>query len=441
MDYLKKIISQWLRGNTKKIAINISWLSFDKAFHMLIALSLGIWFARYLGPEKFGTFSYALSITSLLALFASLGLNNIVIREIVKTPEKKNELIGSAFISKVLGGVFAYILCIVIINIIEPDDIFIRLLVVILGVQLILLAFEVIELWFKSQVDSKKAVIAKSSSVLLISAVKVYLILTEASLISFAYLTTVGSILTALSLVIIYQIDGEKVIKWKFSLPVVKSLLKDSWPLIFAGMSISVHMKIDQIMVGNILGEKALGNYAVAVKLTETWFFLPIVIVASVYPSMIKYKEYCEILYLKRFQQLYIIMTWIAITIAVPTSFLSSSLINLLFGVQYSEASSVLFLYVWSAVPIFLGVASGSYLMIENYSKVSLYKTVLGAASNVILNLLLIPILGLTGAAISTLISHSIATIYIIFLKSTRQQAIMMLKSFIPWQLFKKEGY
>jgi polysaccharide transporter, PST family len=441
MELYKTVRTFWLKGEAKKITANISWLSFDKLFRLIISLSVGIWFARYLGPEKYGTFTYALSITGLLAFLSSLGLNDIVIREIVKSPEKKHEFIGTVFLLKTTGGIIAYLLCIIIISIIEPDDIFVRLLVAIMGLQLIMSAFDVVELWFISQVNSKKAVLAKSVAFFLISLAKIYLILSKAPLISFAYLTAAGSVLIALALMAVYQFDGEKSLKWKVNSSVAKRLLNDSWPLIFAGLSVSIYMKIDQVMVGNILGDFALGNYAVAVKLTETWYFLPTVIVASVYPSIIKYKEQSNVRYLKRLQQLYFLMTWLAIGIALPTSFLSGYFINMLFGVQYAAASPVLILYVWSAIPVFLGVASSAYLTTENLNKITLFRTVLGAVVNVFMNLLLIPLLGLMGAAISTLISYNISTFYIFALKRTRQQAMMMVRSFNPCLPFENRSY
>lgn len=196
MELYKRFKRFWLKGEAKKITSNFSWLTSSKIFSMIISLSVGVWFARYLGPEKYGTFTYALSITGLVAFFASLGLNDIVVREIVKRPEKKYEFIGTAFLLNIIGGTIAYVLCLIIISIIEPDDHLLRLLVAVLGVQLIFISIDVSELWYLAQVNTKKVVIAKSAALIIISAAKIFLIITKASLVSFAYLMAAGSILT-----------------------------------------------------------------------------------------------------------------------------------------------------------------------------------------------------------------------------------------------------
>ena len=434
MEFKKTLDTLRSRSNLRKILNNITWLTFDKAFHLIIGLLVGIWFARYLGPEKYGTFNYALSIIALFNVFTTLGLNNIVIREIVKKPDSKHTYLGTAFAMMFCGGIFAYFASLVAISIIEPDNNLVNWLVAIMGFQLIMNSMKVIEVWFQSQVLSKNTVFAKSVSLLLVSIIKVYLIVVNAPLLSFAYLTAAGSLLTALFLFITYKYNGQSVRKWNIDFSVGKKLLSDSWPLIFAGLSVSVYMKIDQVMVGNMLGEYALGNYSVAVKLTDIWYFIPTVIVASVYPSIIRYKETSKEIYMKRLQQLYYLMTWSAIAIALLITFFASFIINLLFGIQYSEASNVVIYHVWSAVPVFLGVAVGSFMAAENLTRISMYMNILGAIVNVICNLLLIPIFGLIGASIATLISYCFATFFRFFIPETKQQAIMMFRSFLPWK-------
>ena len=132
---------------------------------------------------------------------------------------------------------------------------------------------------------------------------------------------------------------------------------------------------------------------------------------------------------MSRIQKLYDILTWLAIAIAVPVTLFSTFIVSLLFGQEYLASAPVLTLYIWAGIPVSLGVASGQYLVNENLTKISFYRTLVGMIVNVILNFILIPIYGIIGSALATLISYSIATFSIGFSKKTYKQLIMMMKS------------
>ena len=124
-------------------------------------------------------------------------------------------------------------------------------------------------------------------------------------------------------------------------------------------------------------------------------------------------------------------MTWIAVAIAIPITFLSNNIISIVYGTNYIQASPVLSIYVWAGIFVFLGVASGKFLLAENYTRIAFYRTLFGAVINVVLNIIFIPKYGIKGAAITTLISYFAATFFIVFMKNTRQQSVMMFKSLL----------
>lgn len=435
--FYKQINSLWGRQNLQKVIKNISWLTFERAINLIYGLVIGVWFARYLGPEQYGLYNYALSIIVLLTIFSGLGLNDIVIREIVKNPQQKYTYLGSAFGLTLISSIGAYLIAIAAVSILEPGNQVIRILVSIMGLQLLFTSFVTINTWFASQVESKKIVLVRAIALIVVSGLKIYLIINEAPLIYFAWLLGLGAALFSVLMIMVYRLSREDILKWNFRLDCAKALIKDSWPLILAGLSISVYMKTDQVMVGNMLGETALGYYSAAVKLSEVLYYVPMVIVPSFYPSIIKYKLVSENLYLKRLQLLYLLMTWLAIPIALVISFLSPLILNISFGFQYIAASEIFVLYTWAAIPVYLGVASNSYLMTENMTKISFYRSVLGAVVNIMLNWLLIPMIGLKGAAFATLISQSLTIVSLLFFNKARFQFILIVKSFLPWS-FKK---
>lgn len=191
-------------------------------------------------------------------------------------------------------------------------------------------------------------------------------------------------------------------------------------------------MKIDQVMIKEMLDNKAVGDYAAAVRLSEAWYFIPMVITSSLFPAIINAKKISEELYYKRLQKLYDLMVWMAITIALPMTFLSDWVVNLLYGTKYSEAGNVLIINAWAGIFVFLGIASNKWFMIENLQQFLFYRTFAGAIFNFILNVILIPEIGIQGAAIATLFSQMIAAyLFDFFTDITRKIFFMKTKSLL----------
>lgn len=420
----------------KRYFHNTSWLFFEKIIRVVLGAFVIISITNYLGPKDFGLYSYALSFAGLFTVIATLGLDSILIRELVKTPELKNELLGSGFILKFIGA-FISVLLLAVAVIFTSHDSFTNLLIFTIAVAPVFQSLNVVDFFFQSKVQSKNSVIVQSSSFFVTSVIKLLLIYFEASLLSFAIFTTAEFILLAIGYVIMYKSKSLKIFSWRFNKNIAKTLLIDSWPLVLSGVVITIYMKIDQVMIKQMLGDYEVGIYASAVRLCEAWYFLPAIITASLFPAIVNAKKVNENLYQNRLQKLYDLLAWAAIAIAVPTTFLSKFIIEILYKPEFLPAASVLTIYIWAGVAVFLGVASSQYLIAENFTKTAFYRTFIGMVVNVILNFILIPIYGITGSAAATLISYSAATFSIIFDRQTRGQSFMMLKAILFLDLFK----
>lgn len=414
----------------KKYFFNTSWLFSEKILKVVLGFVVVVAVTNYLGAKDFGLYSYALSFTGIFSVIASLGLDNILTRELIKSPEKKKILLGTSFILKISGAFVVLILLVIVLLVIENST-FTRALILILAASTIFQSFFVIEFLFQSQVLAKYPVIVKSLSFFIASGIKLLLIFLNASLIYFVIFTTFEFLILAIGLIIIYFQRGSNIFHWKFDKKLALKLLDDSWPLVLSGLAIGVYMYIDQIMITKMLGESENGSYATAVKLCEAFYFIPMIITSSLFPAIVNAKEVSEKLYLSRLQKLYDLLAWIAMAIAVPVSLLSGFIIQLLYKPEYLPAAPVLAIYIWAGVATFLGVGSSQYLIAENYTKVSFYRTFAGMVANIILNIYLIPAYGINGAAIATLISYSLATFSLFFNKKTKKQTIMMFKSIL----------
>jgi len=429
---------------------NTLWLFGEKILRIVVGLFVGIWVARYLGPEQFGLFSYAQSFVGLFTAIATLGLDGIVVRELVKDESRRDELIGTAFWLNILGALGVLIVLAIAINFTSNDS-YTSSLVFIIASATIFQSFNVVDMYFQSKVLSKYIVYANVISLFISSIVKITLILNEAPLIAFAWVILFDSFILASGFIYFYLknrrhneqpnrysvFDTESSFAWKFNKSTAFSLLKDSWPLILSGIVISIYMKIDQVMIKEMMNAEAVGQYAAAVRLSEAWYFIPMVIASSLFPAIINAKKQSEELYYARLQKLYSLMVWLAIAIALPMTFLSDWVVHFLYGEQYNQAGSVLMIHIWAGVFVFLGVASGKWLLSENLQIFSTVNTSIGAIVNIWLNYILIPKIGVSGAAWATLISYFVAAyLCLLFFKKTRINFVNLSKSLLFIRIF-----
>ena len=423
-----------LLGKTK-YAKNTYWLLAERIVRIAINFFVTIYLVKYLGPDNFGLLSYSISFVTILASFAALGMDSIIVRDLVAEENRSNSIIGTSFYLRLVASIIS-IIFIFFVLVLSHEEFLTSSLILIISTSTIFQSFYVIDFYFQAKVKSKFTVYAQFISLVISSAVKVYLIIIKADLIYFAYAFALETLLFAIGLLVVYKIQKDGRLKWNFSISLSKKILRDAFPLLLAGVVVAIYMKIDQIMIKKMLDNTQAGYYAAAVKICELWYFIPMAISSSLFPAIINAKKVNEKIYQQRMQQFYDIMSWLSVGIAIPLTIFAPQIITLLFGVKFVPAVPVLQIYIWSAVATFLGVASSQYLVAENLTKLSFYRTFLGMVVNVALNFILIPKIGIVGSALATLVSYSLATFSIIFYKNTFNQVIMMLRSLFFISIF-----
>ncbi len=423
----------------KKYFFNTSWLFLEKVTKLIVGLFVGIWVARYLGPEQFGLFSYAQSFVGIFMVLSTLGIDEILIRELVKENSKRDVLLGTSFVIKIFGAVLLFAALFVALIFFDENQLTQSLMYVI-AFSSVFHSFFVIDAFFQARVLSRFSVYANVVSLIISAIVKILLIVYEFSLIYFAISITFDTVIIAIGYVYYYRKNKLSIFDWHLNWGVAKYLLKNSWPLILSGIVVSMYMKIDQIMIKEMLNTESVGKYAVAVRLSEAWYFIPIVISASLFPSIINSKLFNPAQYHIRLQKLYSLMVLIAYLIAIPMTFFSDFVVGILYGEAYSGAGSILMIYIWASVFVFLGVSSGKWYLNENLQRLSLYRTIFGLFLNVVLNYYLISTIGTNGAAISTLISQAgVGYVFDIFNSRTSHQFVMKTKALFLIDIFKKQ--
>jgi polysaccharide transporter, PST family len=394
----------------KKIIKNIAWLSGDQVLRLAVSFVVGAWVARYLQPTQYGLLNYALAFVSLFAPFANLNeLNQIVVRDITLEPEAKNKILGTTFFLKLLGSFITILLSIVSILVLRPDDKLAQSLVIILSFNTLFSSCNTIDCWFQYQIQSKYTVIAKNITFTILTFLRITLIHFNAPLVAFAWVITIEAALSAIAVIIAYNISGQTLKAWRSSFLTAKKLLKDSWGLILSGFAIAVYLKIDQTMLGQIVDDKAVGIYSVAVRLAEICCILPTPIIASFTSSIIEAKSRSDKEFYEQLQKLFDLMIVLAYSIAIVMCLIAKPAILLVYGKYYEAAGDVVLIHVWSIIFVFMGITKSIWIIAENQGIYALIFTFLGAAINILLNFWLIPKYQEIGAAIATLISYGFA--------------------------------
>lgn len=421
---------------------NTSWLFGEKILRMVVGLFVGIWVARYLGPEQFGLFSYAQSFVGLFTAIATLGLDGIVVRELVKDESRRDELIGTAFYLKLIGAIAVLIVLAVAIQFTSNDH-YTNVLVFIIASATIFQAFNVVDMYFQAKVLSKYVVYANVISLFISSIVKIVLILNDAPLIAFAWATLFDSIVLALGFIYFYLKNNSKfkIQNLKFSKATAVALLKDSWPLILSGGLLTIQAYIDQVMIQEFRGSVEVGYYSVAIKLIAFLGFMPMIIKNSLFPAIQGAKKHSEKLYIERLLNFYRLNFLLFLVFAIPIFFFAEKIVVLLFGEVYQPAGVLLALLAIRLFFANMGVARGAYMLSENMMKFSMITMAIGTVVNVLLNYLWIPEYGAKGAVIATIISF-VVTIYVVdlFYSKARSNVFLQVKSIFTFYKIKLKG-
>jgi len=414
---IKKIIpDKWLwifkHNGFRRYFINTGWMFLGQIFSLIVSFFIGVWIARYLGPENYGILNYAVAFVGLFGFIASLGIDSILNRELIKTPEKRDVLLGTAFKLKVVGGIAALALAVISI-LMSQTTLLIQFLVIIFSFNFILQAINVISIYFQSKVESKNNVKVSIISTLISSVLKVGVILLDKGVIWIMLVYILDFVWQWINFVYVYKRQGLKIRDWKFDNDLAKKILKNSWPLILAQAAGYIYLKVDQVIIGLMLGNYEVGLYAVAVKVTEIWYFIPSIICSSLFPAIINAKLTDVKVYKKRLSNLYVLMFILSLIIAITITFLAKPIMTVLFGNNYLESVAILKIYIWSSVGLFLTVAVNQYLISENSVKTIFWFNFLSMIINIGLNIWLIPLIGLLGAAWATLISYFVIPVSI----------------------------
>ena len=418
MALIDKILSKLGASETKiKVFRNLYWAVLGKVVTLLGGLFVGILVARYLGPEQYGLMSYVISYVSLFQIFASFGMEGIEVREMSKDGVDVNLILGTVFRIKLILAIITVILVIGTALIFETSS-FTIFMIVIYSFSIILNRFSVIRSYFTAIVWNEYIVKTEISRTILGTIIKIILLLCKAPLWTFVVASVFDIVLLSVGYILAYQTKIAPMSLWKYDRNIAKYFFKQSFPLMLSGAAVVIYQRIDQVMIGNMIDKEAVGQFSVATRFVEVLIFVPTIIAQTITPVLVKlWNQSDKNLYKQRVQLFMNVTIWGCLLLALFVFIFSDKLIIYTFGREYIPAIALLQVMVFKTFGIALAATSGQIIVIEELQKYAVIRNILGCFTCIGLNLLMIPILGVIGAAyvsiIATIVSGCLSHLFI----------------------------
>ena len=383
---------------------NSSWMIMEYGLRVVSAIFVSIYVARYLGPEQFGILSYALAVVIVFMTISRLGMDSILVRDLSKDPTEAKAYMGTSFWLMVIASIVFLVVLSTLVYFVESDP-NTKGYIWIISLGLLFQALLVVDFGFQAQVKARYSSIAKSSALIVGSMIKLYLVWAQADLEFFAIAYVIDSVVIGIMLLVMHFYQRQINFLFSFNIEIARRLLKSSWPMVLSAVAAMLYLRIDQIMIQNMIGSYELGLYMASSKLLEMWIMLVYVISISLLPVLAKKRSGCmkqyEVLVINIFRGFvfsgFLFMVFILI--------FGDEVIELTFGVEYKNALVALLILSLGAPLIALRVITVRYLTIEGLEKKVATRTIIALIISIALNYLLIPIFGISGAAMSTVLA------------------------------------
>lgn len=410
---------------------NAGWLIVGKIIQMIINFLVSIFTARYLGPSNYGLINYAGAYVAFFTSLCTLGINSVIIKDFVDNPESQGETVGTTIGLRAISSFLSALLIILIISVVDRGEITTLIVAALCSTQLIFHVLDTINYWFQSRYESKVTAIATLIAFVVTAAYKVVLLVLHKDVTWFAFATSIDYILLGVLLLISYKrASGPKL---SFSWIKGKLLISKSYHYILSGMMVAIYGQTDRLMLKQMLSETTVGYYSLAASINNMWVFVLQAIIDSVYPTVMKlYNIGDKKGFEKKNRQLYAIVIYTSIFVAVMFVLFGKYAIKILYGDAYLPAATPLKIITWYTIFSYLGVARNAWIVCENKQRYLKYMYFAAAIINIILNYFMIPVWGASGAAAASLITQIMTSMILpFFIRDMRPNVKLMADAFL----------
>lgn len=410
---------------------NAGWIIGCKIVQSLLNFVIGMITARYLGPSNYGVISYVASIVAFAMPLMQLGLKNTLVKEFVDTPEKEGSILGTAMVINIISSIACMIGSVAFVMFVNAGERETIIVCALYSLTLLFNATEMTQYWFQSKLLSKYPSIAALVAYVVVAIYKIYLLVTQKSIVWFALSNVIDYALISVMLIVIYvKVGGQKL---SFNWSLGKELLSRSKYYIIPSMMVIIFQHTDRIMIKLMAGETETGLYSAAITCIGITGFVFAAIIDSARPLILEEKIKNEANYEKRVTQLYSIITCLSLAQSIGMTVLAKPIVLILYGADYSKTALILAVAVWYITFGHYGSVRNIWILAENQQKYLTGINIAGASANVLLNLCLIPILGAVGAAIASVVTQFFTNVIIGFIiKPIRRNNYLMIQGLNP---------
>lgn len=413
-----------------KTAKNAGWIIGGKIAQMLVNLLVGLLTARYLGPSNYGLINYAAAYTAFFAAFCTLGINSVLVKEFIDYPGEEGKIIGTALGVRAISSFLSALVIVCIVSIADAGDRTTIAVVALSSIGMIFHVFEVINPWFQSRLQSKVTAVVSLIAYAATAVYKVVLLVLGKDVTWFAFATSVDYICVGLLLMVAYKKHNGG--RLTFSAEYGRDILRRSCHFILPALMVSIYGQTDKIMLKHMFGDAEIGFYSTAVSLSSVWCFVLAAIIDSIYPSIMQANRVDEQLFIKRNKQLYAIVFYISVFVSLCFVIFGKLAVLIMYGEAYLPAVAPLKIITWYTAFSYLGVARNAWIVSKNRQKHLIFVYAAAALSNVLLNLMFIPVWGASGAAAASLAAQIVTTMVApFFIKDLRENSKMMVDAIL----------
>lgn len=418
----------------RKILSNASWIIGCRIVQSILAFLISLLTARYLGPSNFGLISYAQSITTFVVPIMQLGLNSIIVRELINNPEKEGEIVGTSITMSLVSCLFCVLGIYLFTSVANKNETETIIVCLLYSISLFFQSIELVRFWFQAKYLSKYPSIVSLVAYTIVSAYKFYLLASKKSVRWFAVSYALDSFIIVVALLFIYRSKGGR--KFNISLNMAKKLLSSSKYYIISSLMITVFLQTDRIMLKLMINDSETGFYAAAATCTGMAGFVFTAINDSLRPYVLENKKYDMTRYEQSVIDLYSIILGLSLVYASILTVLSSIIVRVIYGAQYLAAIPVVQILSWYTVFAYYGGSKDIWILAEEKQKYLLTLNGVGALANVVLNYALIPYLGARGAALASVITNLFTNVIMISVISPlKYNNTLLLRAVHPKQM------
>lgn len=417
---------------------NVSWILFSRVYQMLVSAVVSIVSVRYLGPANYGLINYAASFTSLLSAVCTLGIPEVMVNELIRQPKNQGKLLGTAIGMRLLSSALSVAAICLFTAALNPGEPLTFWVTAVYSGGMVLQSLETVQYFYQQRLMSKIPSLLLAVSRTVAAVYKIVLLISGRDVLWFAFSNVVDHGIFGLLLLLAYHRHRDGGQGLGLDPDLGKALLGKSHHFILAGLMVTLYGQMDKLMIKHLLDETQVGFYSAAVTVNNLWGFVLAALIDSARPLILDLFEKDREAYRQALTRLYSMVIFLSLSVSGIISLLAAPIVELLYGPAYRAAVSGLRIITWSTAFSYLGVARSIWMVPNGRQRYEKYLAAIGAACNFMLNLLMIPLWGIRGAALATVLTQIVTNCLCgVLFRPLRENSTLILAAFRSPSLLK----